>query len=139
VGEVRDGAALDMLQAMNTGHEGSITTVHANSARDALARLETMVLMAGLDLPSRAIREQIASGVHMVVHQERLISGARRISQVCEVTGFDGESIQTRDLFLLHTTPDGDRTLRRETSDSPLLRRLASASVDVRNRVPAGA
>jgi pilus assembly protein CpaF len=139
VGEVRDGAALDMLQAMNTGHEGSITTVHANSARDALARLETMVLMAGLDLPSRAIREQIASGVHMVVHQERLISGARRISQVCEVTGFDGESIQTRDLFLLHTAPDGDRTLRREASDSPLSRTLGSASLDVRDHVPAGA
>jgi pilus assembly protein CpaF len=139
VGEVRDGAALDMLQAMNTGHEGSITTVHANSARDALARLETMVLMAGLDLPSRAIREQIASGVHLVVHQERLISGARRISQVCEVNGFDGESIQTRDLFLLRTTPDGDRTLKRENTDSPLWHRLGFLSADVRDHARTGA
>jgi pilus assembly protein CpaF len=130
VGEVRDGAALDMLQAMNTGHEGSITTVHANSARDALARLETMVLMAGLELPSRAIREQIASGIHLVVHQERLITGARRISQVCEVTGLDGESIATRDLFALGDG-DGDRVLRR-TSDASLPH--LAGDVDVRER-----
>jgi pilus assembly protein CpaF len=137
VGEVRDGAALDMLQAMNTGHEGSITTVHANSARDALSRLETMVLMAGLELPSRAIREQIASGIHLVVHQERLISGVRRISQICEVVGFDGDSIAIRDLFALEDGLEGDRILRRQPADSSLLRRF-SPSADLRDSESVG-
>lgn len=100
VGEVRDGAALDMLQAMNTGHDGSITTVHSNSPRDSLARLETMVLMAGVDLPSRAIREQMASAIDLIVHQTRLKDGTRRITHITEVVGMEGEVITLQDLFL---------------------------------------
>jgi pilus assembly protein CpaF len=99
VGEVRDGAALDMLQAMNTGHEGSITTVHANSPRDGLARLETMVLMAGVDLPVRAIREQISSALDLVVHQARLRDGSRRVTAVAEVLGMEGDIITLQDVF----------------------------------------
>jgi len=101
VGEVRDGAALDMLQAMNTGHDGSLTTVHSNSPRDSLARLETMVLMAGIDLPVRAIREQVASAIDLIVHQQRLRDGSRRITHVTEVVGMEGEVVTTQDLFLL--------------------------------------
>jgi pilus assembly protein CpaF len=100
VGEVRGGEALDMLQAMNTGHDGSISTIHANAPRDALARLETMVLMAGIELPVRAIREQIASGIHLVMHQARLRDGTRRITHVTEVVGMEGEIITLQDLFL---------------------------------------
>jgi len=100
VGEVRDGAALDMLQAMNTGHDGSITTVHANSPRDSLARLETMVLMAGIDLPVRAIREQVASAVDLIVHQARLKDGSRRITHVTEVVGMESDVVTLQDLFV---------------------------------------
>jgi pilus assembly protein CpaF len=99
VGEVRDGAALDMLQAMNTGHDGSITTVHANSPRDVLSRLETMVLMAGVELPIRAIREQVASAVDLIVHQQRMKDGSRRITQVTEVLGMEGDVITLQDVF----------------------------------------
>ncbi len=99
VGEVRDGAALDMLQAMNTGHDGSITTVHANSPRDSLSRLETMVLMAGVELPVRAIREQVSSAVDIVIHQQRLKDGTRRVVQISEVTGMEGDTITLQDLF----------------------------------------
>jgi pilus assembly protein CpaF len=104
VGEVRDEAALDMLQAMNTGHDGSMTTAHANSPRDALARIETMVLMAGMDLPVRAIREQIASAIDLVIHQERLRDGTRKIVQVSEVSGMEGEIITMTDLFIYEQT-----------------------------------
>jgi pilus assembly protein CpaF len=100
VGEVRDGAALDMLQAMNTGHDGSITTVHANSPRDGLARLETMVLMAGVELPIRAIREQVSSALELVVHQARLRDGSRRIVAISEVLGMEGDIITLQDLFV---------------------------------------
>jgi pilus assembly protein CpaF len=100
IGEVRDGAALDMLQAMNTGHDGSITTVHSNSPRDSLSRLETMVLMAGVDLPQRAIREQMSSAIDLVVHQSRLKDGTRRITHITEVTGMEGDVITLQDLFL---------------------------------------
>ncbi len=99
VGEVRDGAALDMLQAMNTGHDGSITTVHANSPRDSLSRLETMVLMAGVDLPVRAIREQVAGALDLIVQQARLKDGSRRIVAISEVVGMEGEVITLQDLF----------------------------------------
>jgi pilus assembly protein CpaF len=99
VGEVRGGEALDMLQAMNTGHDGSLSTLHANSPRDALARLETMVLMAGIELPVRAIREQAASAVDLLVHLTRLRDGTRRVTQVCEVNGMEGEVITISDLF----------------------------------------
>jgi pilus assembly protein CpaF len=100
VGEVRDGAALDMLQAMNTGHDGSITTLHANTPRDALSRLETMVLMAGMDLPQRAIREQAASAIDLIIQQTRLKDGTRRISHITEVCGMEGDIITLQDLFL---------------------------------------
>ena len=99
VGEVRSGEALDMLQAMNTGHDGGITTVHANSPRDALARLETMVLMAGLDLPSRAIREQIVSALHMIVHVRRFEDGVRRVESIAEIVGLEGNTPQLQDIF----------------------------------------
>ena len=99
VGEVRGGEALDMLQAMNTGHDGSITTLHANSPRDALARLETMVLMAGMDLPHRAIREQVASAIELVVHTSRFPDGSRKVVQITEVLGMEGETITLQDLF----------------------------------------
>ncbi len=99
VGEVRDAAALDMLQAMNTGHDGSICTVHANSPRDTLARIETMVLMAGVDLPVRAIREQVSSAVDLVVQQTRLKDGSRHITHLTEVVGMEGEIITTQDIF----------------------------------------
>lgn len=99
VGEVRGGEALDMLQAMNTGHEGSLTTAHANSPRDCLARMETMVLMAGADLPLTAIRQQIASAVDVIVQQARMQDGTRRIIQVTEVVGLEGGVITTQDLF----------------------------------------
>jgi pilus assembly protein CpaF len=100
VGEVRDGAALDMLQAMNTGHDGSLTTVHSNSPRDTLARIETMVLMAGMDLPVRAIREQVASAIDLIVHLHRLRDGTRRVTHVTEVVGMEGDIITMQDLFL---------------------------------------
>jgi pilus assembly protein CpaF len=100
IGEVRDGAALDMLQAMNTGHDGSITTVHSNSPRDSLARLETMVLMADVELPQRAIREQMASAIDVIVHQARLKDGTRRITHITEVEGMEGEVITLQDIFL---------------------------------------
>jgi len=99
VGEVRDGAALDMLQAMNTGHDGSITTVHANSPRDSLSRLETMVLMAGIDLPIRAIRDQVAGAIDLIVQQARLRDGTRRIVAITEVAGMEGDVITLQDLF----------------------------------------
>ncbi|KAA0234463.1 MAG: hypothetical protein JJLCMIEE_02620 [Acidimicrobiales bacterium] len=100
VGEVRSGEALDMLQAMNTGHDGSLTTVHSNSPRDSLARLETLVLMAGFDLPVRAIREQMASALDLIVHLTRLRDGTRRVTHVTEVQGMEGDVITLQDVFL---------------------------------------
>jgi pilus assembly protein CpaF len=99
LGEVRGGEALSMLQAMNTGHEGSLATLHANTPRDTLARLETMVLMAGMDLPVRAIREQIASALDLVVQIERSADGSRRVTHITEVTGMEGDIIQMQDVF----------------------------------------
>lgn len=99
VGEVRGGEALDMLQAMNTGHDGSLTTIHANSPRDALARLETMVLMAGIDLPSRAIREQIVSAIQLIVHIRRYEDGVRRVQSIAEITGMEGDTPQLQEIF----------------------------------------
>ncbi|MGQ0604825.1 MAG: CpaF family protein [Anaerolineales bacterium] len=104
VGEIRDGAALDMLQAMNTGHEGSMTTCHSNSARDSLARMETMCLMAGMDLPIRAIREQIASAINIIVHLSRLSDGSRRVVQISEVQGMEGDVITMADIFVFEQT-----------------------------------
>jgi pilus assembly protein CpaF len=99
VGECRGAEALDMLQAMNTGHDGSMTTAHSNGPRDTLARLETMSLMAGMDLPLRAIREQIASAVHLIMHQERLRDGSRKIVKITEVQGMEGDVIVMQDIF----------------------------------------
>jgi pilus assembly protein CpaF len=99
VGEIRDEAALDMLQAMNTGHEGSISTVHANSPRDALSRVETMVMMAGIELPIRAIREHVSSALDLIIQQARLKDGTRHITQVTEVVGMEGDVVTLQDLF----------------------------------------
>ncbi len=104
VGEVRSGEALDMLQAMNTGHEGSMTTAHANNSRDCLARIETMVLMAGMDLPHRAIREQIASGLDLIVHQERMRDGTRKITSISEIQGMEGDVITMSEIFRFEQT-----------------------------------
>jgi pilus assembly protein CpaF len=110
VGEVRSSEALDMLQAMNTGHEGSLTTVHANSARDALARLETMILMAGTNLPNRAMREQISSALDVIIQAQRLSDGSRRVVSVTEVTGMEGEIVTTQEIYRFKrrgVTPEG--------------------------------
>ncbi len=112
VGECRGGESLDMLQAMNTGHDGSLSTVHANSPRDAIARLETLVLMAGMDLPLRAIREQIASAVDVVVQLTRLRDGTRRVTHVTEVQGMEGETVTLQDAFLFDYSAGIDATGR---------------------------
>jgi len=100
VGEVRGGEALDMLQAMNTGHDGSLTTAHTNSPRDTISRLETMTLMAGTELPSRAVREQISAAINLIVHQNRLRDGSRKITHITELQGMEGEVIVLQDIFL---------------------------------------
>ena len=104
VGECRGGEALDMLQAMNTGHDGSLTTIHANSPRDSLNRLETLVLMAGAELPSRAIREQISSAINVIVQQSRLRDGSRKIIAVSEVLGLHGDQVKVQDIFVFKQT-----------------------------------
>jgi pilus assembly protein CpaF len=100
VGEVRGAETFDMLQAMNTGHEGSMTTVHANTARDALGRIEQMVTMIGLDIPVSAIRAQVASGLHVVLQLNRLSDGSRRVISVSEITGMEGDTIMMQDIFI---------------------------------------
>jgi pilus assembly protein CpaF len=104
VGEVRGDEALDMLQAMNTGHDGSLTTVHANSARDALHRLDTMVAMANLNIPERAVRQQIVSAVQLVVHVSRMADGTRKVTSITEITGMEGEMISMQDIFVFDRT-----------------------------------
>jgi pilus assembly protein CpaF len=104
IGEVRSGEALDMLQAMNTGHEGSMTTVHANTTRDALARLEVMIAMAGYDIPMKALRTQVASALQLIVQASRLTGGKRKVTKVTEITGMEGENMQTHDLFVYEQT-----------------------------------
>jgi pilus assembly protein CpaF len=99
VGEVRDAAALDMLQAMNTGHDGSLSTVHANTPRDALSRVETMVMMAGMELPVRVIREQISHAIQVVVHQARLRDGTRHVTQISEIVGMDNDTLLMQDIY----------------------------------------
>jgi len=114
VGEARGGEALEMLQAMNTGHDGSMSTVHSNSPRDTLARIETMCLMAGMDLPVRAIREQMAAAIQLIVHQDRLRDGSRKITRISEVQGMEGEVITMSDLFVFEQTGmDGQRIVGR--------------------------
>jgi pilus assembly protein CpaF len=110
VGEVRGEEALDMLQAMNTGHDGSLTTVHANSQRDSLYRLDTMVAMANLNIPERAVRQQVASAVNLVIQVTRLSDGTRKVTGVSEITGMEGEVISMQDIFVFDRTglgPDG--------------------------------
>lgn len=104
VGEIRDEAALDMLQAMNTGHDGSMTTAHSNGPRDTLSRMETMCLMAGMDLPIKAIREQVASAIQLIVHQERMRDGSRKVINITEVTGMEGDVITMTDIFVFEQT-----------------------------------
>ena len=141
VGEVRGGEALDMLQAMNTGHDGSISTIHANSPRDVLSRLETMVLMAGMDLTIRAVREQIASAIHLIVHVARLQDGSRRVTQVTEVVGMEGDVITLQDLFLFDYSPGVDERGRvlgqlRATGLRPnFLERLADRNISLRSEI----
>lgn len=108
IGECRGGEALDMLQAMNTGHDGSLTTVHANSPRDVISRLETMVLMSGVDLPIRAIREQIASAIDVVVHESRFSDGTRKIQKISEIVGLEGDQITMQDIFEFNQTGIGE-------------------------------
>ncbi len=112
VGEVRSGETLDMLQAMNTGHDGSLTTAHANSPRDLMSRLETMVLMSGIEIPVKAIREQISSALDLVVHEARLRDGSRKVVSISEVVGMEGDTITLQDIFVYHPSgygPDGAR------------------------------
>ncbi len=111
VGEVRGAEALDMLQAMNTGHDGSLTTVHANSARDALHRLEMLVLMGGIELPVKAIREQIAGGFDLLVHISRLVDGSRRVTQITEIAGMEGDVVTLQDLFIARASEHGKALL----------------------------
>jgi pilus assembly protein CpaF len=137
VGEVRDAAALDMLQAMNTGHDGSICTVHANSPRDVLARVETMVLMGGVDLPMRAIREQVASAIDLIVQQTRFKDGTRHVTHVTEVVGMEGDIITMQDLFVFDFSAGYDEqghalgTLRSTGLRPKFLDKLAAAGVSV--------
>lgn len=102
VGEVRGGEALDMLQAMNTGHDGSLTTIHANSPQCSLSRLETMVMMSGVELPSRAIREQVASAIDLIIQVERMVDGSRKVTKISEIIGLEGEIVTLQDIFLFH-------------------------------------
>jgi pilus assembly protein CpaF len=104
VGEVRGGEALDMLQAMNTGHDGAMSTIHANSPRDALSRMETLMLMAGLDLPVRAIRQQLRGALNLLVHIGRLADGRRKVLSIAELTGFDDQTIALQELFVSEVT-----------------------------------
>jgi pilus assembly protein CpaF len=137
IGEVRDAATLDMLQAMNTGHDGSITTIHSNSPRDTLSRLETMVMMANVELSQRAIREQMASAIDLIVHHARLKDGSRRITHITEVQGMEGEVVVLQDLFLFdfHAGTDERGSTRgglRPTGLRPMfLNRLADRGVQV--------
>lgn len=137
VGEIRGGEALDMLQAMNTGHDGSLSTVHANSPRDALARVETMVLMAGLDLPVRAIREQVSRALNLIVHQSRLSDGTRRVTHITEIQGMEGDVITLQNLFVFDFAAGMDSDGRhlgrlKGTGIRPsFLRRLADAGISV--------
>ena len=104
VGEVRSSEAFDMMQAMNTGHDGSFSTIHANTPRDALARIENMILMASMDLPSRAIREQIASALHVVIQVSRFGDGSRRLTHISEVAGMEGQVLTMQDIFKYEQT-----------------------------------
>ena len=120
LGEVRSSEALDMLQSMNTGHEGGMCTVHSNTPRDALSRLETMTLLAGSDLPSRAIREQIASAIHLIVQLRRFEDGVRRIERISELTGMEGNTPLLQDIFVVRAPrPHRARSIEGEYVNPP--------------------
>jgi pilus assembly protein CpaF len=146
VGEIRDGAALDMLQAMNTGHDGSLTTVHSNSPRDAVARLETLALMAGVDLPVDVIRRQIASAVNLFIQQARLKDGSRKITQITEVQGMEGQNLTLQDIFIYKTpnerghgpSHEGGGTLQPAGMRPRIADRFADAGIDLPNDVWGG-
>ena len=108
VGEVRSEETLDMLQAMNTGHDGSITTIHANSPRDSISRIETMVMMSGSELPSKAIRDQVASAINIIVQQARLRDGSRKVVSISEIVGMEGDVIRMQDIFVYDTEGEMD-------------------------------
>jgi pilus assembly protein CpaF len=131
VGECRGGEALDMLQAMNTGHNGSMTTLHANGAREALSRLETMVLMAGMDLPVHAIRTQVASAIELIVQLDRLSDGSRRVTSITEVAGMEGQTITMHEVFKLERDGDPTATLRPTGVRPLLLSRMVERGVEV--------
>jgi pilus assembly protein CpaF len=133
VGEVRDGAALDMLQAMNTGHEGSLTTIHSNSSKDALVRIENLVLMAGVEFPIRVIREQISEAIDIIIHQARLRDGSRRVTEISEVTGIDVDSIQLQDIYKFSTDSEDEVFGVLQRSGLPIVKRnkFAMRNVDI--------
>jgi pilus assembly protein CpaF len=131
VGEVRGGEALDMLQAMNTGHEGSLSTVHANAPRDAISRLETMVLMAGFDLPVKAIREQLSSALDLIVQLDRLSDGSRRVTKVSEVVGMEGQVVTLQDVFEFQYDPAGGGELLPTGIRPQFSRRLEAVGIDL--------
>ncbi|MCL4415809.1 MAG: CpaF family protein [Actinobacteria bacterium] len=141
VGEVRGGEALDMLQAMNTGHDGSLSTVHANSPRDVLSRLETMVLMAGMDLPIKAIREQVSSAINLIVHMNRLKDGTRRFVKITEVQGMEGDVITLQDLFVFDFSMGIDSRGRfkgriKSTGLKPrFLDKLSESGIEISNEI----
>ena len=137
VGECRGGEALDMLQAMNTGHDGSLTTVHSNSTRDTLNRLETLVLMAGMELPLRAIRQQVASAIDLIVHQERMRDGSRKITQASEVVGMEGDTIVMQDIFRFEQTGiDEDGKILGELLPTGLRPRINDRIMDAGIQLP---
>ncbi len=137
VGEVRGAEALDMLQAMNTGHEGSMTTVHANSPRDALSRIETMVLMAGYDLPIKAIREQIASALNLIIHLDRTPDGRRVVTSVTEIQGMEGDTILLQDLFVYRQRVGADGRRRGDLVSSGLRPKFVDHLAEEGIEVPA--
>jgi pilus assembly protein CpaF len=131
IGECRGAEALDMLQAMNTGHDGSLTTIHSNGPRDALTRIETMVLMSGADLPLRAIREQVAAAIDLVVYVERMQDGARRVTQVSEVRGMEGEIVTMQDIFAWRAEDGGGGRLLPTGIRPSFADRLAARGVEI--------
>ena len=133
MGEVRAGEALDMLQAMNTGHDGSLTTVHANSPRDVFARLETMVMMADVDLPSRAIREHAVSALDYLVHVRRYEDGKRRVERISEVVGMEGSTPQLQDIFTFVVTGQSDGQIRGQFRPTGVVPRIADEILTTRS------
>jgi pilus assembly protein CpaF len=138
VGEVRGGEALDMLQAMTTGHDGSMSTIHANSPREALQRLETLTLMGGVEIPQRAVRDQIASALNLIVHLERTETGARRIARISEIVGREGEMVTMQDVFTLQERPDRNGTKVERLMPTSIRPHSLDAMDRVRDLLPPG-